>query len=84
MLVRMPLTTVKLDTTTRDRLLAEARREGRTVGQLLDAMLAERERASRFAALRAAISATPEELRRSWEDETRSFDVTSADGSSRT
>ena len=76
----MPTTTVKVDTALRDRLVAEARREQRTVGQLLDAMLRERERAQRFASLREAIAATPEAERASWQAETEEFEVTSADG----
>lgn len=54
----MPVTTVSVDTAARDRLLAAARREGRTVGQPLDVMLAERERAQRFAELRRAMVET--------------------------
>lgn len=76
----MPMTTVKVDTATRDRLLVEARREGRTIGQLLDGMLADRERAERFSRLKQAIAATPGPLRSSWAAETGAFDVTSVDG----
>lgn len=76
----MTVTTVKVDTAVRDRLLAEARREGRTVGQLLDVMLAERERAQRFAQLARAIAATPGALRDSWQAETDAWDGASADG----
>lgn len=76
----MPVTTVTLDTTVRDRLLAEARREGRTVGQLLEVMLAERERAQRFAALKQAMAAAPADLTESWQQETADWDTASADG----
>lgn len=76
----MPVTTIKVDTAIRDRLLSEARREGRTVGQLLDTMLAERERAQRFARLKDALAATPEAELESWRAESQQFEVTSADG----
>ena len=76
----MPTTTVKVETSVRDRLLVEARRDGSTVGQLLDAMLRERERSQRFAQLREAIAATPSAARKSWQAETEQFDVTSTDG----
>ena len=80
----MTMTTVKVEAAVRDRLLTEARREGRTLGQLLDAMLRDRERAQRFARLRQAITTTPEALTTSWQVETDELDVTSADGLDRT
>ncbi len=76
----MPATTVKVDTTLRDRLLAEARREGRTVAQLLEVMLADRERAQRFARLKEAIAATPAAQRDSWRTENQAYDATLSDG----
>lgn len=76
----MPATTVKVDADLRDRLLAEARREGRSVAQLLEAMLAERERAQRFASLRAAIASTSAADLDGWRDETAGYDQTSRDG----
>lgn len=79
-LLGMPMTTIKVDTATRDRLLAEARREGRTLGRLLEDMLAERERAQRFADLKRAIAATPAAEHDTWAAETAAFDTTSSDG----
>lgn len=76
----MPATTVKVDTVLRDRLLAEARREGRTVGQLIDLMLADRERAQRFALLKQAIAAMPAAQRNSWRAESQEFETTLSDG----
>ncbi len=76
----MPATTVKVDTTLRDRLLTEARREGRTVAQLLEIMLADRERAQRFAALKEAIAATPASHRDSWRAENQAYETTLVDG----
>lgn len=51
----MTVTTIKLDSDLRDRLKRVARREGRTVGSLLESLLSERERAERFAAMREAM-----------------------------
>lgn len=77
---KVPATTVEVDTDLRDRLLAEARREGRSVGQLIEIMLAERERAQRFASLRAAIAATGRPDRDSWRAETAAYEQTEQDG----
>lgn len=76
----MATTTIKLDGRLRDRLNEEARRDGVTVARVLESMLAERDRARRFEALRAAIAATlPDDLA-SHESETAEWDATVSDG----
>ena len=64
----------------RDRLNAEARRDGVPVGKVLEAMLEERARSRRFAELRAAIEATPEPLLASHAAETDRWSTTDGDG----
>lgn len=76
----MPVTTIKVDSRLRDLLTAEARREGVTVGRVLEAMLEERARARRFAELKAAMAATPADLQQSYARETDGWAVTDADG----
>lgn len=76
----MATTTIKLDSATRDRLNAEARREGTTAGRVLEQMLADRERARRFEALRVAVEAAGEDERKSYVEETAAWDRTSGDG----
>lgn len=76
----MTVTSITIDVSVRDRLNAEARRDGVPVGEVLEAMLEERARARRFAELDAAIASTPEPLRSSHTAEAREWDVTSEDG----
>ena len=79
-LVPMAITTIKLDSTVRDRLNAEARRDGVPVGRVLEAMLEERARARRFTELRAAIASTPGPLLASHAAETDRWSTTDGDG----
>lgn len=79
----MATTTIKVDSAVRDRLNAEARREGVPVGRVLEAMLEERARARRFAELKAAIDSTPGSLLVSHAAETQAWSVTDEDGSER-
>lgn len=76
----MAITTIKLDSTVRDRLNAEASRDGVPMGRVLEAMLEERARSRRFAELRAAIEATPELLLASHAAETDRWSTTDGDG----
>ena len=57
----MPVTTIKVDASIRDRLKVEAVRKGVTIGKLLEDLVALSEREARFAAIKAAIDATPPE-----------------------
>lgn len=76
----MTVTSIKLDSRVRDRLNAEARRDGVPVGEVLVAMLEERARARRFAELGAAIAGTSGALRDSYAAETAQWDITDEDG----
>lgn len=76
----MSLTTIKVDSELRDRLKAEAAREGVPVGRVIESLLEDRARARRFAELKAAMAATPPGQRRSHEDETADWSATDSDG----
>lgn len=76
----MATTTIKVTSELRDRLRAEANRDGQTLGELLEELLAERARARRFERLRDAIVATRGDDRRTWEDETAAWDELASDG----
>ena len=52
----MPATTIKVSSELRDRLNAEARRANTTVAGVIEGLVAERERAERFRAMREAMS----------------------------
>ncbi len=54
----MTMTTIKVSAIVRDRLTAEARREGVPVNSVLETLLAEHSRRLRFEQMREAISAT--------------------------
>lgn len=63
MIICVPQTTIKVKTGLRDRLAELARRDGLTLGELLERMLATEARRDRLEQLRLAISRTsPEEL----------------------
>ena len=79
----MAMTTIKLDPVVRDRLNAEARREGVPVGRVLESMLDERARSRRFAALKAAVDATPAPLLASHAAESERWSATDEDGLAR-
>lgn len=74
------MTTIKLDSTVRDRLKAEAAREGIPVGRVIESLLEDRARARRFAELKVAMAATPPVQRQSYEDETAAWSATDSDG----
>lgn len=76
----MAQTTIKVDTALRDRLNEEARRDGVPVGRLLEALLAERARSRRFAAMRAAMAATPADQLQSYREETTAWGSADGDG----
>ncbi|SDQ35424.1 hypothetical protein [Quadrisphaera sp. DSM 44207] len=76
----MAQTTIKVDTSLRDRLNEEARRDGVPVGRLLEALLAERARSRRFAQLRAAVAATSADQQKSYQEETAAWATTDGDG----
>jgi hypothetical protein len=73
-------TTIKVDTSLRDRLNEEARRDGVPVGRLLEALLAERARSRRFARMRAAMAATPADQQQSYQEETTAWGTADGDG----
>ncbi len=54
----MTQTTIKVDREVRDHLAALARRDGLTMGELLERLVAERARLDRFEQLRAAFAGT--------------------------
>ncbi|MDJ0336021.1 ribbon-helix-helix protein, CopG family [Salinibacterium sp. G-O1] len=59
----MTSTTIKVPSELRDRLNAEARKEGRTVAEVIEKLLLERGRADRFRAIREVRAAqTPEQM----------------------
>lgn len=70
----MPMTTIKLDTVIRDRLKAEARTRGVTLGALLGELVAISERETRFAAIRAAVARTGEDEVRNYAAEAGEWD----------
>ncbi len=76
----MAVTSIKLDSSVRDRLNAEARRDGVPVGDVLVSMLEERARARRIAELGAAIAGTPAPLQASHAAETAEWEITNEDG----
>jgi predicted transcriptional regulator len=59
----MTSTTIKVPSDLRDRLNAEARKEGRTVAEVIEKLLLERGRAERFRAIREfRLTQTPEQM----------------------
>lgn len=67
-------TTIKVSVDLRDRLKQQAAREGRTLGEQIEHLLALGDRAARFDALRSAIAATPAEKLESYADEVRDWE----------
>lgn len=65
----MTLTTIKLAAATRDRLKAHAARHGESLGAQIERLLDLADREERFAALRAAIAATPPDALADYERE---------------
>lgn len=60
----MAATTIKVSSDLRDRLNAQARKEGATVAQVIEELLSERDRAERFRQLKEDMTAmSAEELR---------------------
>jgi predicted transcriptional regulator len=76
----MAVTTIKVDTVLRDRLNSIARQDGVSVSKAIEAMVAERERAERFRAMREAIEATDPETLADYRREVQAWDVTLTDG----
>ena len=79
MLSGMPeeMTTIKVPKRLRQRISAEAARDGVTAAGLLSSLLDERDRAARFEAVRAAYARGVDE---DYREETRAWDTTLADG----
>jgi hypothetical protein len=73
----MPGTTIKIPSELRDRLNAEARREGQTVAQVIEGLLAVRMRADRFGAIRDARDALTAEQQRELDSEREVFETAS-------
>jgi hypothetical protein len=76
----MPMTTIKVTTEVRDRLNAQARRAGVTVGQLLDVLVAEREIQEFFDGIAADIDGTAPPTKGAIAAETQLWEQASADG----
>ena len=76
----MPATTIKVPSELRDRLNEEARRANTTVAAVIESLVAERERAERFRAMREAMADADRSEIESYERETSDWDVTLADG----
>ena len=76
----MPATTIKVPSELRDRLNAEARRGNTTVAAVIEALIAERERAERFAAMREAMNGTSRSDAESYGRESSAWDEMLADG----
>ncbi|QGH70564.1 antitoxin [Pseudactinotalea sp. HY158] len=70
----MTMTTIKVSVQTRDRLKAQAAASKRSLGSYLEELAEVAERRARFERLRAAMAATPQELRDSYDDERRVWD----------
>ncbi len=67
-------TTIKVSSELRDRLNAEANRLGLTAAQTLEQLLADRERAERFRAIKAARQAMTPAERKDYEHESREWE----------
>lgn len=67
-------TTIKVSTEVRDRLKAQATAAQRTLGEHLAHLADLGDRQNRFAALRAAIDATPQQTMASYHAEVREWD----------
>ena len=76
----MPMTTIKVTTELRDRLNAQARRAGVTVGQLLDVLVAEREVQEFFDGIASDIDSTDAATRKAVSIDSSAWDETNADG----
>ena len=73
----MSATTIKVSTQLRDELNAEAKRSGKTAAQVIEQLLAERARADRFRAIRAARDAMTADQRAELERERSVFEAAS-------
>ena len=65
----MTLTTIKVSTSTRDRLKAAARVQRSTLEEFLEQLVGEHERHQRLASMRAAMEATSPDAMRAYVDE---------------
>ena len=74
------MTTIKVTTEVRDRLNAQARRAGVTVGQLLDVLVAAREIQEFFDGIASDIDRTDAATRKAMAADSSAWDQTDADG----
>lgn len=75
MLASMTTTTIKVESSVRDRLKAQAAAAHRTLGEHLAHLADTAEREARFDGLRAAIAATSAEDMASWHEETEAWET---------
>ena len=76
----MPMTTIKVTTEVRDRLNAQARRAGLTVGQFLGVLVAAREVQEFFDGIASDIDRTDATVRKAVATDSSAWDETNADG----
>jgi predicted transcriptional regulator len=77
----MAVTTIKVETTLRDRLNQIARQDGVSVSRAIEGMVATRERSERFRSLREDAAAMSDADRRDYLHEVAEWDSTLLDGS---
>lgn len=71
----MTMTTIKVSSSTRDRLKAQAKQAGRTLGDHLAHLADAAEKRDRFDRLKRQIAATPAVLLESYADESAEWDA---------
>ena len=76
----MAVTTIKVETTLRDRLNLIARQQGVSVSRAIEGMVADRERAERFRQLREDMAVLGTSERDEYLTETATWDSTLMDG----
>jgi hypothetical protein len=76
----MTMTTIKIDSDLRDRLNGAAREQGVTAGSFVELLFERWLRDQRFAAMRAAMARTPDELAESYRREAAAWDAVATDG----
>lgn len=76
----MAVTTIKVETTLRDRLNVIARQQGVSVSRAIEGMVADRERAERFRRLREDMVALSKSERDDYQAETAVWDSALMDG----
>jgi hypothetical protein len=70
----MTVTTIKVSTSTRDRLKAAARAQRSTLEQLLESLIADHERRVRLESVRAAMQATDPQVMQAYLEEAAAWE----------